>query len=391
MLCSTCNENNPDDAAFCGGCGADLSAAAACQDCGRTHVPGMRFCRGCGASLTTTASPPPKLDAVEQRLATLETDLADMALEVASLIALKEQLQEALDGMRKRAPTAAAVKSVAPNVPPRAATTPPVTHEPVAALATVRAQPANANGERVTILHLDDQSPYQDALRNLIEKFGYARYCSANEPPDGGAAGRRLLAVNLLVESREPLIAVAETASWGVESPCAFTYCGDGTRGFSLGLTEFFPPPFEPNLCVTRLLERPSPAQKLLVVSDALDATSELRSILTRLGCATSVAFDGKQALNLLPMVRPDTILVDLNLPKGDALRVISKVRADPAYGTVTFALMWQTAIAAADFRQQVARVAKELPFSADDLRRAMGRELGPGGAAYVNTASKAA
>ncbi|HVN85313.1 MAG TPA: response regulator [Candidatus Binatia bacterium] len=393
MRCPACAEDNPDESVFCGGCGTNLSAAVTCASCGRSDTPGIRFCRGCGAAMTAEAPDNAKLNAIEQRLDRFEHDVADLALEVASLVALKEQLQEALDGLRKRAhQTSEPSRTKGPSsvMTSRTAVVPSLeaSHAGVPISNTPIVAPA---GDRITILHLDDHGGYQESLRNLVEKFGHARYCLAREPFERDAIGRRLLALNLLAGSVDALATVAEAAAWGIECPAAFTYCGDGARGFALGMVEFFPPPFEPNLCVTRLLERPSPAQKLLVVSDAVDATSELRSILARLGCATSVAFDGKQALNLLPMVRPDVILLDLNLPKGDAWRVIGRVRADPANVTVNFALMWQHPIVPAELRQQVARVAKDLPFAPDDLRRAIGREFGPGGAAYVTAASKAA
>lgn len=328
-------------------------------------------------------------------MAQLESDLGDMALEMAGLTALKEQLQEALEGARRRAANSAQPQPNTTTQLPRPPAATPVAaarvepQRPV--LSVAPSASTSGKGERVTVVHLDDQPLYQETMRTLIEKFGFARYCLASESSDELGATRRLLALNLLTENVEPLASVADASRWGIEYPAAFTYCGDGTRGFVLGMTDFFPPPFDPNMCVTRLLERPSPTQRLLVVSDAVDATSEVRSILTRLGCATSVAFDGRQAAALLPMVRPDVMLIDLNLPKGDAMRIIAKVRADAANANVTFGVMWQQPIVAAEFRAQAARAARDLPLSTDDLRRAMGREMGPGGAVYAPSASKAA
>jgi CheY-like chemotaxis protein len=389
MYCAACNTDNPDDAAFCGGCGGDLRAAMRCAGCGRELAGGARFCHGCGTAADVAPKPAaPAIEALAERVATVETDLADMALEIAGLISLKEQLQQALDGMRKRAagqteaaepPPVAAAPTVARPVAPRPTA-------PAPRPAVTPAQPApviSAGSERVTIVHFEDQAPLQEAARNVVEKFPYARYYLAREPLNGNATSRTVLAINLVLDSVDPLAAMADATSWGVDSPCALAYCADGERGFLLGMTEFFPPPFEANLCVTRLLERPSPAQRLLVVSDAVEATSELRSILTRLGCATSVAFDAKQGLNLVPMVRPDMVLVDLNLPKGDAFRVLSRMRADAANTNVAFALMWRQPIPQEELRGHLARTARDLPFSGDLLRKALGRQLMPGGVAY--------
>ncbi len=51
MICAACQHANPEDASFCGGCGASLRAAIACPACGRDNPPGQTFCNGCGQRL----------------------------------------------------------------------------------------------------------------------------------------------------------------------------------------------------------------------------------------------------------------------------------------------------------------------------------------------------
>ena len=56
MDCPTCRHSNPDDASFCGECGATLSRERTCASCGRRNPGLQRFCHGCGAELAD--SPP---------------------------------------------------------------------------------------------------------------------------------------------------------------------------------------------------------------------------------------------------------------------------------------------------------------------------------------------
>ncbi len=58
MTCRACGRANPDDASFCGGCGARLElVCAACQ----TPNPGAnRFCHKCGGALDAAESPSPR-------------------------------------------------------------------------------------------------------------------------------------------------------------------------------------------------------------------------------------------------------------------------------------------------------------------------------------------
>jgi class 3 adenylate cyclase len=52
MLCTKCNNDNPDDASFCEGCGAKLELV--CPTCKTPASPGARFCKKCGTALAAT-------------------------------------------------------------------------------------------------------------------------------------------------------------------------------------------------------------------------------------------------------------------------------------------------------------------------------------------------
>ncbi len=56
MECRSCGDENPDDAVFCGGCGASLAAVADCPECGAENPAGKKFCNACGHALSGTGS-----------------------------------------------------------------------------------------------------------------------------------------------------------------------------------------------------------------------------------------------------------------------------------------------------------------------------------------------
>ncbi|MBW2372777.1 MAG: zinc ribbon domain-containing protein, partial [Deltaproteobacteria bacterium] len=56
MQCNACQHVNPEDARFCGACGAPLARESACSACGHANPPGARFCNGCGAPQGEAAS-----------------------------------------------------------------------------------------------------------------------------------------------------------------------------------------------------------------------------------------------------------------------------------------------------------------------------------------------
>jgi CheY-like chemotaxis protein len=328
-----------------------------------------------------------------QRLAVVEDEIGTLRTQIASLNDLREQLSQILAALR-RGPMQRLVEDPPARNGSRTASNPSgcakVDPHSMPASSTLPAPAQEGdeglNGSAVRVVHLEDQGELRESIKTTVAKFGYARY----DPEQAlSLNGNRLLVLNLLLQSQDPLALVIGRES-GVERNTAFAYFAEGNRGLVLGMVDFFPPPLDPHTCVTRLLERRGPTQRVLVVSDAVDVATELRGILSRLGSATSVAFDAKQALSLVPMVRPDIILVDLNLPRADSVRVAGRVRADPTNAEVGFALMWHSTIDTSQFQREAARVLRDFSFSDSELRRTFGRELTPGGAGFAaRTAAK--
>lgn len=73
-----------------------------------------------------------------------------------------------------------------------------------------------------------------------------------------------------------------------------------------------------------------SPA-RVLVVEDEAEVAAVLCDALNDLGYAVALAVDGTEALRLVPLYRPDVVLLDLALPNVPGDIVLGQLRlADP-------------------------------------------------------------
>jgi class 3 adenylate cyclase/tetratricopeptide (TPR) repeat protein len=88
LRCTSCDRENPGDAAFCAGCGTRLQQL--CRGCERTNAADAAFCNGCGRPLDEGAAPTPPVEAKDPREYTPK-HLADKILTTKS----------ALEGERK--------------------------------------------------------------------------------------------------------------------------------------------------------------------------------------------------------------------------------------------------------------------------------------------------
>ena len=66
---------------------------------------------------------------------------------------------------------------------------------------------------------------------------------------------------------------------------------------------------------------------KALVVDDDLDLADVISFTLRRAGFETILAYDGQAALDRWQSESPDLIILDINLPKLDGIKVCQRIR----------------------------------------------------------------
>ena len=69
---------------------------------------------------------------------------------------------------------------------------------------------------------------------------------------------------------------------------------------------------------------------RILVVEDYEDTSLAMRLALERKGYHIFEASDGEQAVSTAESVRPDVVLMDLNLPVLDGFGAAERIRANP-------------------------------------------------------------
>jgi chromosome segregation ATPase len=231
-----------------------------------------------------------------------------------------------------------------------------------------------APGEWLTIVHVEEQPALREAVRVEVERCACARYLTIAEHADGDG-GQHLLAINLLARDLDPLETICDPR-WNHGDPRAFIYLAAGARGVIAGLVDFLPYPIEPDACAARLLERPGGTQRVLMVSDKIEAMNEIRAVLNRVKCSTSLALDGRQAFDLVGMVKPDVVLVDLTLPRGEGLRLVSRLRSDAKTAGIGLVFALGEPFDAGRFRSEAARAVGDCRIASEDLTRALAQVL---------------
>jgi CheY-like chemotaxis protein len=69
----------------------------------------------------------------------------------------------------------------------------------------------------------------------------------------------------------------------------------------------------------------------VLVVDDDEDTVETMRDILSEEGHVVVCARNGREALELTRRIRPDLVLLDLNMPEMDGRAFLSAIRRDPS------------------------------------------------------------
>ncbi len=70
-------------------------------------------------------------------------------------------------------------------------------------------------------------------------------------------------------------------------------------------------------------------AKKILVVDDEMHLARILQFTLKNAGYEVSLAYDGKEALEMVQEINPDLVILDLVLPIVDGYKVCNKIKND--------------------------------------------------------------
>ena len=114
-------------------------------------------------------------------------------------------------------------------------------------------------------------------------------------------------------------------------SGCTATFWGcvavpGADRGLALGTIEGSRCPLDPDTIVTTLGGHVGRGTRVLTAGTDVDALMSLRQALARLGASVSMAWDGKQAADLLAVVQPEVVVVDLGLTRRDGYLIAARL-----------------------------------------------------------------
>jgi PAS domain S-box-containing protein len=121
-------------------------------------------------------------------------------------------------------------------------------------------------------------------------------------------------------------------------------------------------------------LGRAPGVRRLLLVDDNLDSSEVMGELLAAMGHEVYLANDADRALALARAHRPDTIILDIGMPKVDGYALARMLRADPLFAHTR--LVAHTGYGSAEDRQKTSAAGFDFhlvkPANFDDLERSL-------------------
>jgi CheY-like chemotaxis protein len=110
--------------------------------------------------------------------------------------------------------------------------------------------------------------------------------------------------------------------SWGCIADAA------AGRALGLGLIDVSSRPLDAEGVLAALGDRATRGTRVVTAGADVDALMSLRQALARRGMSVSMAWDAKQAAELLAVVHPEVVVVDLELPRRDGYEIVAQLAA---------------------------------------------------------------
>ncbi len=258
-----------------------------------------------------------RLHAVEQDRAAAEEQRAEQTTRIAALerdlIRSDEMLASArrqLDAAVERARTETRAVPAAPSAPAAPASAAATTvAAPAPARPVAPAVEVAASLPRIEVLSPPPAPVIESAGHRILEADPLVRErvaaALAAELPDPASP---LFVVNLLSAMPDRLHELDAAVSDGVTP---VSYAAEAGRSRVLGSIHCFSTPPTPETLAAAVAKLGA-QRRLISLSDDVDGLIPLKGVLSKAGHSISMACDTKQAIDLLGMLTPDAVLVDL-------------------------------------------------------------------------------
>ncbi len=169
-----------------------------------------------------------------------------------------------------------------------------------------------------------------DAARQLAE-FGHRVTALLPEPETVGQLAERPVScavINLAIPSSWPTLRRLRNGSGSPRVPLvAYALAANAPKGFWLGPVDFAILPAD-QCDLPTLLSRMVPrVKRVLAMSNDIDVMSDVRTQLAEARISTAVVLDGRQALDLVPTIRPEAAVLHLSPSCVDVFRAIAGLR----------------------------------------------------------------
>jgi len=201
---------------------------------------------------------------------------------------------------------------------------------------------AAGSGMAGTVLLIDDDPTVHDLIQRALSKRGF-RVESALDGATGLERVHDLMPDVILLDVLMPVM-----DGWSVLSALKndeavahipvvmVTMVDEQNLGFSLGATDYLTKPVEPAR-LSYLLRHLCPQGNgtVLIVDDDETARTRLAAMVKEGGWTPVLAENGRVALERIPEVEPQLILLDLLMPEMDGFEVAAALREDPTWSRV--------------------------------------------------------
>jgi chromosome segregation ATPase len=239
----------------------------------------------------------------------------------AQLQAMRTAMAEAVTAVEDEAKAKA---KTAPSTPPVAASGSPAHGRPKASPKGAAGVKTDGSVSRLAVI--DATERWAGVSLHGVDVLPVEPGADLHARLEGGTGDRVL--INIASPAALDTLVAARAA--GLTAPaCGYVIGPKGDRALPLGFVEVTPVPVDTDQVLAMLGPFVSRGTRVLMAGGDADVFISLRQALSRSGASVSMAWDGKQGVDLLAMVSPEVVVVDLDLPPKGGLDLVGRLPQD--------------------------------------------------------------